>query len=653
MKKMIMHACLAVAASLGATTASAQLTTLKSFDIPEPTTWRPEGCRDVGATLDAQASQSTWRNLHSDQRSSDEVTRVLAPVFETDWTVETATYNATGPVFDSAGGAYFAPLASAEPVIMIALDPSDGSRRWAIPNTTGAVAGFHTPIVLKDPTDAAAEAIFLVLADRAVAVRPDGSIIWDVAVEFPTAAGVISIQYHGPTDSLIAVSTDGYLLGIDRMTGEQSIPTFELPGEATPLPTSTLPPAISVCLAQKLATLTDLPAYGLDAAQLINVLLGNNVEVANSFSIDTNTGRLWIAATAPDETDGTVDGVSEFGALYGIDIDSGNNANQVCRVDFSGGSAATPALKADGSKVYTADNDGLVLAYNTNDCSLAWSLDVGDQVFGSIGVASDNDELYASTRTAVRQIFDRGTHGELGWTSSSEVFDIPFLLRGVLQQFNSLLAGVSANGVGVQVGVGVVTPDRDLPLQLAVVVLDRETGQPKWASEGLDESVAVDSIGPDGSTYLGNSPIRRIITLCILELQATGAIPPVMPLPSSASFITPPQLIGGITKYAVQRADLLIRDAACAAEDRAKNAFENRRACPDSSIADITQIQDLIDQARSAAPKAIADGDLTARQWAKVDKKLTKAETKLNPEKLQHLNSASKALRKACRTAAR
>ena len=70
--------------------------------------------------------------------------------------------------------------------------------------------------------------------------------------------------------------------------------------------------------------------------------------------------------------------------------------------------------------------------------------------------------------------------------------------------------------------------------------------------------------------------------------------------------------------------------------------------CPDSSIADITQIQDLIDQARSAGAQAIADGDFTAVQWAEVEKKLDKAETKLNPQKLQHLNPAANALGQAC-----
>jgi hypothetical protein len=364
----------------------------------------------------------------------------------------------------------------------------------------------------------------------------------------------------------------------------------------------------------------------------INLLLGNGIEVGNSFSIDPNSGRLWVAATAPDETDGTIDGISEFGALYAIDVlstGSGYAAQTVCRADFQGGTAATPTIKADGSRIYAADNATSVLAYDASDCSEIWSLNVGEQVFGSIGVSSDNQELYASSRTAVRQIFDRGDHAELGWASAPEVFDIPPPLQGVLQHFNLLLAGVSATGVSVQVGVGVRTAPRDLPFQQAIVVLDRETGEPKWASDGLDESVAVMSMAPNGSSYIGNSPLRRIIALCILELQAAGVIPPTIPLPFPPAVITP-QPVGGITKYGAARLDLLARDASCAAADRALNAWLHIDECSDSAQADVTQVLDLIAQARAAGEQAFADGDLTKKQRHFLNKNLDSSEELYN-----------------------
>jgi outer membrane protein assembly factor BamB len=618
--------------SLLTVSASAQLTSLKSFDIPGPSTWVPEGCRDVEQSPDALTSRATWRSLHGDVRSSDEITGSLAPVFETEWISEPDTYNPTGPVFDSEGNVYFSPLAPIEPVVMISIDPVDGTRRWAIPATTDGVPGFHTPLVLKDPTDPDEEALFLVLADRAIAVRPDGSTIWDVPVPLPADSHIIGIQYHAPSDSLIAVSTTGYLVGVDRATGAVTLPPVELPGEVSPTPPSTLPIPVAICMQQKIAQLADLASAGLTIVDFINILLGNNIEVANSFSIDPNSGRLWVAATAPDDADGIVDGISEFGALYGIDLvpnGSQYGANQVCRADFSGGTAATPAIKADGTRIYTADNDTSVLAYDAQDCSEIWALDVGEQVFGSIGVSSDNQELYASSRSAVRQLFDRGDHGELGWSSTPEVFNIPPPLQGVLQHFNLLLAGVSATGVSVQVGVGVRTPPRDLPFQQAIVVLDRQTGEPKWAAEGLDESVAVMSMAPNGSSYIGNSPLRRIIALCILELQAAGVIPPIIPLPFPPAAITP-QPVGGITKYGAARLDLLARDASCAAADRALNAWLHIDECSDAAQADAAQILDLIAQARAAGEQAFADGDLTKKQRHFLNKNLDSSEELYN-----------------------
>jgi len=53
-------------------------------------------------------------------------------------------------------------------------------------------------------------------------------------------------------------------------------------------------------------------------------------------------------------------------------------------------------------------------------------------------------------------------------------------------------------------------------------------------------------------------------------------------------------------------------------------------------------------RARAAAPQAIEDGNLTASEWAKIDKELAKAERKLDPDKLQHLTPTSNALRRAC-----
>ena len=108
----------------------------------------------------------------------------------------------------------------------------------------------------------------------------------------------------------------------------------------------------------------------------VGILLGDGVEVANYFSVDPATSRLWVVATAPDGDDGTVDGVSEFGALYALELDPNGGLYDVielCRKTFSGGSASTPALRADGSRVYVADAADQLFAIDES-CNEVWSL---------------------------------------------------------------------------------------------------------------------------------------------------------------------------------------------------------------------------------------------------------------------------------------
>jgi len=63
----------------------------------------------------------------------------------------------------------------------------------------------------------------------------------------------------------------------------------------------------------------------------------------------------------------------------------------------------------------------------------------------------------------------------------------------------------------------------------------------------------------------------------------------------------------------------------CAARDRAANALANSATCPESAAADLDQIGDLVAQARRVAPRALANGDLTATKWARIDADLTAA----------------------------
>lgn len=127
-------------------------------------------------------------------------------------------------------------------------------------------------------------------------------------------------------------------------------------------------------------------------------------------------------------------------------------------------------------------------------------------------------------------------------------------------------------------------------------MLDRETGAVRYFVGGGEEAVAAINTGPDGSMYLGNWPVRRIFARVI----GTSTRP----------------LLGGITKFAAERHDLLMRDAACAAEARATNAYANQSLCPEPARADARQIRELIVQVRENATRAAttSSGTRSARR---------------------------------------
>lgn len=602
------------------------------------TRWAPDGCRTVPVDDDVLPSRVAYRNLHSDEANTDEISIAFAPVFREGWTMEPETFNASGPVFDSEGNLYLSPGLPHEPVALISLDPKGGERRFTIANTTGAASGASTPMVLSGPvTDGGGEPkemIFLGLYDRAFAVDMDGAVVWDVSTGLTSEDlhFVFGVNYAPAVDAVVGLTDDGFIYALDRLTGQPVLEEpFQLPGENSPPGDprgNELPLEVTVCTAiemGKLANLSDFPI-----SLLISFINGNDVKVANQFSIDANTSNLWIAATAPDAEDGEVDGVSEFGALYKLEFVSRGNGYElveVCHASFEGGSSSTPALRKDGTRVYTSNNAGELIAFETADCTRAWKLDVGAVINGSIAVSSDNDELYAATRAGIFQVFDRGDVGVVGWMSQMDAFDLP----PETVAMDVTVPGIGANAISMQFGAGF--PPNDF-VSAGLAQLDRATGEVRHFAFGGETTTAVMNTGPDGSVYIGNSPFRRIITNCKAEydLLPAGGAP----------------VVGGITKFEPARLDLLVRDATCAAADRARNAGSNREVCPRSGSADIVQVKELVAQARWAAPQAIEDGDLGAQEWTSIEAELVTAGQLLSQDGLEGLVPASEALLRAC-----
>lgn len=570
--------------------------TPREVPVPPRTTWRPEGCRSVPYTHPVLPDRNAFRRTHGDLDSSDEVSLAFAPVFAREWVAEPSLYQVTTPAFDAAGNLYMSPYRSREPILLISLDPDTGARRFVLPLAEGDRVGGLVPMVLNDP-ERGGEAIYVHAYQRIVAVRPDGTVLWDA----PTGLGpattpaqvALGLAWVPNADAIVGLTRDGWVFLLDRRTGAPLLPApLQLPGERTPDNPMTIPESVLASAEALLQPLVNFAGTG-GLATVINVLLGGGSEVANSLSVDGRTNRLWIAASAPDAQDGTVDGVSELGALYRYDVvrDGARWAlREVCRRDFTGGSASTPTLGADGTRVYLGDNVGALLAIDAETCGVAWEVPLGSQIFGSVAASSDGREIYAATATGIFQVFDDGDVGRRGWTAVNDLYDIPDTLTGY-GGMNLLLTNAGANGLLTQVGVGITADARSLPVRTGILHLDRDTGVARGFTDGLEESLGAMSTGLDGALYLPHAPLRRAFT--------------------AALGLTTEPLIGGVSKWSSTRDDLLARDAACAAADRAANARLVVDACPESARADAEQVEALRGQMLAAAGRAAGDGDLS------------------------------------------
>ena len=475
--------------------------TPKNFEVPEPSSWEPAGCRPVSRSGPGIDGSGSWRNLHADTRNSDEVAVVLSPEFSAGWVAEPAMWNASGVVFDRDSNVYFAPLFPHENVILVGLDGKTGDRLWAIPGKGNRV-GAGAPMVLDDPDRPGEEIVYLGLQDRAVAVRTSGEVVWDVPTGLSrtpeNSLSIFGINYLARADALVAVAADGSIYVLDRKTGEQLLEAPAVlpgaPGVAGTL-SSELTPELSAEVGALVAPFLNLPPE-LDFEKVLHIIFGEGVVVANFFAIDADTGAIYFAATAPDEADGVRDGVAETGAVYRMDLvrkDGKITLQETCRATFRGGSASTPALRADGARLYVADAEGR--------CSHS------TPIAGSSGRSIPVSKCMARLRSVgTRASFMRPPAARLpkSWSEvsrqklSGRRDPTPMIWarcrnRSTCRCLPSPpMALLFRGGRGVQ-REGARVP---FPLRTGMGLLDRDTGEVVYYVDGPDEAVSVVSIGP-------------------------------------------------------------------------------------------------------------------------------------------------------------
>jgi outer membrane protein assembly factor BamB len=553
------------------------------------TRWRPQGNPTVGAFDEHMATPITFRTMHVGLNNSDQLWTATAPEQELAWVAEQDMYVPEGPTMDNLGQIYFSPLYPQEDVSLVVLDPANGKRLWTLPNK-GDTKGAGAPLILDTPNETSAQTIYHATYHWAWAVTPQGKVLWHKptglsyqGADVPHAWGV---NYIPQLDALTVVTGNGEIAVLSRTTGESLLAApFELPGMPAAATARKMPSKWILQRGDKLAEqrFGKMPLPDGLFTDMVRIIFGAGSEVSNFYAVDPNIGRLFVAATAPDDADGSTDGVSANGAIYALDlVPSGDKLSPViaARYDFDGGTGSTPTVSNDGQRLYITDDNGNVMALD-RDLQEIWRINVGDQVAASVAVSADNHELYVVTGRDVFKLWDRGDHAEHAWKAQLDVFPDHV-------NVNALTPTITANGIAVEIGASRELDGNSLLMAVGFGLLDRDTGKVRGFVQGVEEGIAVTVVAADGGFTIAHSPVRRLGSKAIFG----DSISPIL---------------GGIARYKPSNYARLAREASCAAaaiDTRSKA----QQGVPGYDWAaqqwDDRQIQALMTQATQALGKA-------------------------------------------------
>jgi outer membrane protein assembly factor BamB len=504
------------------------------------------------------------------------------------------------------GNLFFSPLNPKEDVSLICLDAATGARKWTLP---GAGPSYGAPLILNDPSDprnhehlgGGRQIVYHSTRLDSYAVdTQSGDILWHTTPNLPPVSSEYSgkhhtwgLNYHAQADAIIGVMLGGEVFVASRKTGQPLSASLQLPC-ARATPSQSARPAW--WLVDRANKETDkafgkLPSGRSLFENIMEVIFGGGACVANFFVVDQNTGRILIAATAPDEQDGKVDGYSDNGALYSLRLVPAENPTDQSAMKleivgekfFQGGTGSTPSLSANGRIVYVSDDQSNVIALNSETLETLWQVDVFEQVAASLAVAADNNEIFAITQTNVIKIQEtfanegdehpNGAH--IAWIANLDAYP------GV-KNVNTLTPTITANGIAISMGSVLEIEGKALTTNNGMGLLDRETGNLRYFAEGREDSISVTVVDRDGAYYQGHSPVRRAASRAILGDKLKP-------------------LIGGVSRFKPIRKDLLVRDAICAAAGRLQNMVKYMAAAqqtaPRNFYDDARQVEGLLQQA--------------------------------------------------------
>lgn len=313
----------------------------------------------------------SWSSIHGDGGNRDYSPVVGARALDPAWTRAFEGLINVGATVDPNGRAYLTTSSGA--CHLHVLDLATGQTEWC----SGAVNG--TAVISSALIDRDGR-IFLADDTAMHAFAPDGTLLW----ETPIVGAPLSAQFT-PNGRVVFITNVGTIYVLHREDGSAVLPPYELIPGATYTPGTG---ALQAC------------ARGTAACPS-----------ANTPSIDLDTGRLTFTFWAPGATQAGVRAVQISETPVPRITPLWTNDS------LPGGSASSPTLSDDGTRIYVTDNVGALHALDAATGTSAWSITIGYAAGGSVSLSPARTVMPAGGGTSpLLAVADRGDHGELLWS---------------------------------------------------------------------------------------------------------------------------------------------------------------------------------------------------------------------------------------------
>jgi hypothetical protein len=543
----------------------------------------------AGAAAALAQGGATWPVLHADPGNSDFVPLAGPRDLVSRWQalqVRPAAANvAVGP-----NGLLYTTTLDAGPCHLHAFDPQ-GNLRWC---SSDVRWGFTFPVVAPDGT------VFVSDGTEVFHFDAGGAILWRVPATARALGPIFSREGY-----LLIFDQAGLATAYEPSTGAV-VAQLAVPSAATPRP-PTLPPQVALFKAgAPLAGWDPTPAL-LDA--MVDAFFNFNTTVGNNIPARDAAGRMFIGVAKGPAP-------STQGVFYGIDFAApaapggAGTLSIACSAPMGLNSSTSPALSADGRRIYAGDASTPVArlrAFHTDDCSQAWELGLEAASQASPTVDLDG-RIFMNVNQKVFAFRDHGTGASVLWQTSLASIALD---RGYTSaRLNSVLLRSANYLYGTATFFSRIN-NVDIPMVHVVATLDPDTGAILSLADLGEESASTPSFGPDGQIYVPSKPLAKATTL------GNASVRPLVPPAASGIFAFEPASYRQLTIDGARVALDYLGRAVAAAGDPALAAAHAART--------LAQLQ----AARSSLARAEERGEIDHGTYASTDAHLDTAARKL------------------------